>query len=275
MKKTLAIILTAIIAVSALSLVTTAEAKPFMNWKNIPNIMGFGNSHMQATQQSFERVDGVTTQWGSTNVTGTIEAQSRTVVTNDTVNQGSSATAIWTTNTSRPISSYRERENFTYTFYTAKLVNASVSSLNVTGYSFFLNGTWNVFAVTTTFTVVNDSAGNIVSFNRNQNAVATATNAYGELKVASSGSNFTLSINGVNALTGSVHAQRITTKMFNPFKVNNDDTTTTVTKADVSTVMSSYGSSPGWGNYDQRMDYNFNYKVDICDLTTAAANINA
>jgi len=245
-----------------------------MNWNNF-NLPGMGNSHRIATQQSFVRIDGTITQWGSTNVTGTITAQSRTLVTDNTVNQGSSATAIWTTNSSRPINAYRARENFTYTFYTARLDNASVASLNVTGYSFFLNGTWNVFAVKTTFTVVNDSAGNIISFNRNQNAVATATNAYGELKVASSGSNFTLSINGVNPLTGLVHAQRITTKMFNPFKVNNDDTTTTVTKADISTVMSSYGSSPGWGNYDQRMDYNFNYKVDICDLATAAANINA
>ena len=275
MKKTLAIIFAAIIAVSALSLAASAYAMPFMNWKNF-NSPGMGNSHRLATQQSFARVDGAITKWGSTNVTGTIEAQSRTIVTNSTdVRQGSSATAMWTTNTSRLISSYRERENFTYTFYTARLVNASVSSLNVTGYSFFLNGTWNVFKVMTNFTITTDSTGNITGFNRNQNAVAVASNAYGELKVASSGSNFTLSINGVDPLTGSVHIQRITTKMFNPFKVNNDDTTTTVTKADVSTVVSSYGSSPGWGNYDQRMDYNFNYKVDICDLATAAANINA
>jgi hypothetical protein len=274
MKKTLALILAAIIAVSALSLAATAEARSFMNWNHF-NTPGMGNSHRLATQQSFTRIDGSINQWGTINVTGTIGGQSRTIITNSTVNQGSSATAIWTTNSSRPISSLRTQQNFTYTFYTAKLVNASVSSLNVTGYSFFLNGTWNVFAVTTTFTITNDNAGNIISFNRNQNAVATATNAYGELKVASSGSNFALSINGVDPLTGSVHTQRITTKMFNPFKVNNDDTTTTVTKADISTVMSSYGSSPGWGNYDQRMDYNFNYKVDICDLATAAANINA
>ena len=275
MKKSLAIILAAIIAVSALS-IAAAEARPFMNWRNIPNLIGMGNSHRLAAQQSFARVDGVINQWGSSTVSGTIEAQSRTIVTNETdVRQGSSATAIWTTNTSLPISSYRARENFTYSFYTARLNNVSMASLNVTGYSFFLNGTWNVFKVTTSFNITTDSEGNVLSFDRNQNAVAVASNAYGEFTVASSGSNFTLSINGVDSLTGSVHAQRITTRMFNPFKVNNDDTTATVTSADVSTVISSYGSSPGWGNYDQRMDYNFNYKVDICDLATAAANINA
>jgi hypothetical protein len=63
--------------------------------------------------------------------------------------------------------------------------------------------------------------------------------------------------------------------MFNPFSVNNDVTATTVTKADVASVVSAYGSSPGWGNYDQRMDYNMHYKIDITDLATAAANVNA
>src|SRR3989304_997616 len=102
MKKTLALILAAIIAVSALSLAATAEAKSFMNWNHF-NSPGMGNSHRLATQQSFARVDGVITQWGSTNVTGTVGAQSRTIVTNTAdIRQGSSATAIWTTNKSRP-----------------------------------------------------------------------------------------------------------------------------------------------------------------------------
>jgi hypothetical protein len=274
MKKLIAIVLVAIIAVSALSLAASAYAMPFMHWKDFSDMPG--NSHRTAVQQNFIRMDGHVTKLGTTNVTGTIEAQSRTVVLNSTTSrQGSSASLIWTTNTSRAISSYRTRENFTYTFYTANLVNASVASLNVTGASFFLNGTWNVYQVNTNFTVTTNSAGDITGFNRNQNAVALAIKAYGELKVASSGNNFTLTITGVSVLTGQVHVQRITTKMFNPFIVNNDESVATVTKADVASIKSAYGSSPGWGNYDQRMDYNFNYKVDICDLATAAANINS
>jgi hypothetical protein len=273
MKKIIAIILTAIMAVSVLGLAATASARPFMNWKNFSDMPG--NSHRAATQQSFVRLDGQAAKFGSSNVTGTIQAQSRTILVNNTDSrQGSSASAIWTTNTSRAINSFRTRENFTYSFYTANLVNASVSSLNVTGYSFFLNGTWNVFQVTTNYTVTTNSAGDLTGFNRNENAVAVATKVYGELKVASTGNNFTLAINGVASLTGQVHVQKITTKMFSPFIVNDDDGATTVTKTDVSTIASAYGSSPGWGNYDQRMDYNFNYKVDICDLATAAANID-
>jgi hypothetical protein len=276
MKKIFAIILATIIAVSALSLAVSAYAMPFMNWRNFQQGNMAGNMRRIAAQQSSVRVNGLISQLGNVNVTGIMEAQSRTLVLNSSsVRQGSTATAMWTTNNSRPISSVRARENFSYTFYTARLTEASLSSLNVTGYSYFLNGTWNVFQVNSSFNITTDSSGNVTGFSRNQNAVAVAMNAYGELTVSSNGNSFTLSIKGVNPLTGSVHVQRISTRLCNPFKINNDDTSITVTPADVSTIVASYGSSPGWGNYDQRMDYNFNYKVDICDLATAAANINS
>jgi hypothetical protein len=272
MRKIAAIVLTAIIAISAFSIVASASAMPFMNWRN--NMMGPGN-HRGITQQSFVRMDGVITQWGDTPVKGGIQAQSRTVIVNATnVRQGSIATVLWTSNDSRPISALRSRENFTYTFYAARLTNVNVSSLNETGYIFFLNGTWNVWKVTSTFTITTDSSGNITNVNRDQNTVPLVTGAYGELKIASSSNKFTLAITGIDSLTGTVRVQRMTTRMFNPFIVNNTDGQTTVTPADVATIANCYGSSPGFGNYGQNMDYNFNFKVDICDLTTAAANIN-
>jgi hypothetical protein len=30
---------------------------------------------------------------------------------------------------------------------------------------------------------------------------------------------------------------------------------------------------PGWGNYDQTMDFNLNYRIDITDVATVAANV--
>jgi hypothetical protein len=30
---------------------------------------------------------------------------------------------------------------------------------------------------------------------------------------------------------------------------------------------------PGWGNYDTRMDFNNNYRVDIADISTVASNM--
>jgi hypothetical protein len=272
MKKALAIMLTIIIAASAFAMVLTAEAKPFMNWRiNFDR----GNSHKFATQQSFVRLDGPIQKWGNANVTGGLLAQSRTVIINETsTRQGSSARAIWTDNASRPISYYRAKENFTYAFYSANLVNANISSVGIDGYSFFLNGTWNVNKVTTNMTIIVNDEGVVTSMHREQDLSLIASKAYGELMVSSTGNNFTLKIDEIDALNGQVHAQRITSKTFNPFIVGDNDGVSKLTKTDVSSVIKVYGSSPGWGNYDQRVDYDFNYKVDVCDLATATANFN-
>lgn len=277
MKKILATILIAVIAISALALVASANAMPFMNWKMFPNMPRNGNINNPPIQQSFVRWNGPITEWGTTSVLGEVQAQSRTIVLNDTTTrQGASATALWTTNTSRPIAAFRDRENFTYTFYAAKLTNASVSGLNINGNDFFFNGTWSVFRINTTFTINTDDTGAVIGFHHSQDATAIVTKAYGELTVTGNWATFTLKINGVDPLTGSVHRQMTRSMQFNPFKVNDDDALnpTTVTSQDVSLVAQSYGAMPGYGNYDQRMDYNFNYKIDIADLATAAANVN-
>jgi hypothetical protein len=59
------------------------------------------------------------------------------------------------------------------------------------------------------------------------------------------------------------------TKQFNWYSVT-DTPGTTVTRADVTAVVQCYRAMPGWGNYDTTMD--FNYRVDIADLATVAAN---
>ncbi len=274
MRKALAAIMLAIIAVTALSLVVSASAMPFMNWKTWRRMPGPAWHNRPGVQQSFIRVVGVATEWGDADVMGALNAQTRSMVLNDSsTRQGSSATAIWTTNTTRAISAVRARENFTYAFYTARLVEANLSALDVEDSDFFMNGTWNVWQIDSEITVITNSAGDIVSFHRDQNGVALATKAYGELKVINNWANFTLTIDGVDPLTGVVRVQRITTRMFNPFKIN-DDNGNVVTARDLASVATAYGSMPGWGSYDQSMDYNFNYKIDVTDLATCAANVN-
>jgi len=269
-KKRFIISLLAILAISALTLTATAYAMPFMNWNSTPSI----SNRMTMVQQSCVRMDGVITTWGSNNVLGGIQAQSRTLVINSTKTvQGFSASAIWTTNSSRPIASIRLRENFTYSFYTARLVNGSFSALDYNGDSFFLNGTWNVWNLTETFTITTDSSGAILSVNSNQKAVPLATNATGNLAVSLNWSSFTLSVTGVDPLSGKVVAELTSSKMFNPF-MTDIGSSTTVTKADLSKIVDAYGSAPGWGNYDVRYDYCAHNTIDIFDLTTAAANLN-
>ncbi|MCW4005495.1 MAG: hypothetical protein NWF04_02690 [Candidatus Bathyarchaeota archaeon] len=272
MKKIIAVVLVAVLAVGSAGFLATAQAAPFMNWNN-----GNHNGNMLhgGAHQNAVRLTGVITEWGTTEVTGSVTAQSRTVVV-DTTNarQGSTATAVWTTSDSRPIDALRTAENFTYTFYSARLVNAGEVSLDTDGYASLLTGEWNVFEMTTAFTVITDADGNIVSFDRNQHADALATNVYGELAVAENGNTFTLNITGIDQLSGTVRMHHITNRLFNPFKLG-DDTSTAVTPTELATMAHAYGAMPGWGNYDQSMDYNFDYKIGICDITTAAANMNA
>jgi len=139
-----------------------------------------------------------------------------------------------------------------------------------------MNGTWNVWSITETFTIItNTTTGQILSIDRNQHLVPLATKAYGELKVPSGWSAFTLSITGVDVLGGKVVAEVTTTRMFNPFIIAGGATSTTVTPGDLISIVRACGSMPGWGNYDIRMDYCLHYKINICDLATAAANLNA
>ncbi len=284
MKKTLAIVLLAVLAVSALSLVTFAEARSFMNWRWNDSVTGnsnFGNhwwNSNRPTQQSFVRVASTINEWGAQEVNGTVQVQTRTITQNGTIRQGTSVTAIWTANGTRPINSLRTPQNFTYVFYTARLVNASASILDfkdqLITHNLYVNGSWTVYNVTSTITVNTNSEGQVTSVNRNQNAVALATKVYGELTADNGWNDFTLKITGVDQVSGSVISQRITSRTFNAFKISEDDSASTVTPADVANVVKSYGSAPGWGSYNQCMDYNFNYKIDITDLATVAANIN-
>jgi hypothetical protein len=276
MKKKFAIVLLAILAVSSLSFTAGAYALPFMNFKTVPNTAPNAIGTRQTSYVCmFGRVNDWLTTPTATPVMGTIEAQSRTVVSSAKTVQGYSATAIWTNNTVRPLADIRARENFTYTFYAARLVDGNYSALDPSAaVSWFLNGTWNVWSITTNFTITTNSNGNIVSVTTTRSLVALAIEAVGNLTVTSGWGSFTLAIQGVPSLTGIVTAHIIASRTFNPFMLGTGSSSTTVTPADLKSIADSYGSMPGWGNYDLRMDYCLHYQIDICDLATAAANLN-
>jgi len=137
-----------------------------------------------------------------------------------------------------------------------------------------MNGTRNVWNTTETVTITTNSLGAITSINRDQNLVPLATKAYGEFTVASGWSTFKLSITGIDPVTGLVIAEMTTSKILDPFLLGTE-TSTTVTPGDLNTIASAYGSMPGYGNYNVNYDPGGHYQVNICDLTTAAANLNS
>ena len=61
--------------------------------------------------------------------------------------------------------------------------------------------------------------------------------------------------------------------MFNRFDIINGGTTTIVTRADLTTIESDYGAVPGTSNYVESMDFHGTYQIDICDISTVAANV--
>jgi len=274
-KAKFAILLLAILAVTTLSAAAGAYAMPFMSYNTVhgPRL------HRLSFQDSCVRMDGNITEWltspTTTPVRGMLEAQSRTIVGPSATRQGFSATAIWTTNMTRAITAIRAEENFTYSFDAARLVEGNYSALDFDGYGWYMNGTWNVWSVTLNFTVVTDNSGNILSITTTQHFVPLAKEAIGNLTVSSDWSDFNLTIGSVPTLTGTVLCYRISSGMFNPFIVNCGSSTTTVTSADLRSIANSYGSMPGWGNYNLRLDPCLDFKVDICDLTTSAANLNS
>jgi hypothetical protein len=274
MKKTLAVALLAIIVVSSLSFaVASASAMGPANqgwgwrvgsWMRRGVIVPF--------QRSWIRLNGIVETWGSQEVNGSLWVNAKTVSFNEEVRQGAFATAIWSNTTN-----VRQRGNFSYSFYVARLVNANVSALNFEDVDFFMNGTWNVFHVTINQTLIKNGdleSGYTVDRQTKTDIDPIATKAYGELTVTDNWTKFVLSIDGVDELNGVVTRARMNQMIFNKFKVS-EDGTEKVSRVDLTVLSKIYGARPGWGSYDGNLDFNCNYKIDIADITTVAANVEA
>ena len=252
-------IVTILLASSLALAIETAAARP--------NIFNIGHKLMQA---SWMRMNGNITDWGETDVRGQLQTQTRSAIhqSQDT-KQLTGATAMWTTNTSRSIQAVRAKENFTYSYYVARLPNASVTAVESTSGSYSISGTWNVSKITSTITVITNENGTVTKVHRDQDIIpSTAT---GELKIADN--KFTLTLTNMDPLTGTIY-RSLTRSWFNPFKMTDDTANNdVVTKTDVRTMVKSYRAMPGWGNFDTKMDFNNNYRVDIADISTVAAKI--
>ncbi|MBN1245072.1 hypothetical protein JXA31_05720 [Candidatus Bathyarchaeota archaeon] len=274
MKKALAVVLLAVIAISSLSfVVASANASGPANrgwgWK--------AGSWMRKGaaipfQRSWVRLNGIVEMWGTQEVNGSLSVNARTVYSDEVTHETAFATAIWsnTTNT-------RQRGNFSYSFYVARLVDANVTALNLENVDFFVNGTWNVFNVTMQQTIIKSGdleSGYTVDRQTKTAIDPIANKAYGELNVTDNWTKFVLSIEGVDELNGVVTRAGMRQMIFNKFKVS-EDGTDKVCRTDLTVLAGIYGARPGWGSYDSNMDFNCDYKIDITDLTTVASNVEA
>lgn len=261
MKIKIAAAILAVVALTSVVLVGAAYALP------ISPILS-----SRPSQTRWVQATGIVTKWGDLDAKGMLHMQARTaLLVNEDTRQFARATVVWTVNLTRPISSFKAKENFTYAFYSARLLNASVSEFTPTEDEYKLTGTWNVATVKSNVTVITNAQDEIVSVHREQNvSVAKKT---GELVIMRGPMTFALKLADLDPITGSIIRQVTRQTLFNWYKVTDDVAGTTVTRADVNAVVQRYRAMPGWGNYDNKMDFNFNYKIDIADLATVAANL--
>ncbi|MGD6934480.1 MAG: hypothetical protein ACQCN5_09770 [Candidatus Bathyarchaeia archaeon] len=231
-----------------------------------------GENSNRPLQKSWVRINGVINcTWNDQDVNGILQTRSRTtLLASENKRELTSATAIWTTEDSRPINSVRAKENFTYTFYAARLNNASISEFSIDDSDYFLNGTWNIYTVTSSITVITDENNTIVSVHRDSDTQVSQAN--GNLTITDNWSKFTLKIDNQDDLSGTVFRTLTRMAEFNRFAMI-DQSATKISRADLNQISTCFRAMPGWGNYDAQMDFNGNFKIDITDLSTVAANI--
>ncbi|MCX8150200.1 MAG: hypothetical protein N3D85_01660 [Candidatus Bathyarchaeota archaeon] len=272
-KTTVTLLLLTIVALASSSIIVNfASARCTPNFGSFVRFGGGPWHSNQPESLNLVRINGLVTKWGTSSVNGSLSAQAKTAVFNvSDSRQMALVNVMWTTNSLRPLNAVRTAENFTYTFYSARLNNSSISAIDLGSTNFFINGTWNLYNVTTIVTITTNSLGQITNIHRETDTKVAI--AYGKLTVTDNWTTFKLEISGIAPLSGTVARSRTCLVDFNPFKFSDEDgvTSNRLTRNDVRTLGRACGSMPGWGNYDQSMDFNNNYRIDIADLCTVAA----
>jgi hypothetical protein len=224
-----------------------------------------------AIQKTWVRMRGQITQWGTSPAFGWIWAHAKMVNITDVSREWAGVRAIWTQHQPM-VSTHPPTENFTISFYITKLINTTLVELNYSGYDFYISGVWNVYNVTLAYYV--DGSGNLLSFSMTLEALVIQ--GEGELCVLNDWDDFQLSIDGIEMLSGKVIMYAVGQWEIKICDVNDDGNGDgKVDIHDLVRVARRYGSMPGLGSYNIEMDFNFDFRIDIGDLTTLAANIEA
>jgi hypothetical protein len=225
-------------------------------------------------QYTLVHLVGPVTQYGNENATGWIDAQA--MITN--VTQLARVHVIWMPTRSSTPGPTPKSTNFTYSFYHACLINASIVAVNYTGYEFYVYGLWTVYNVT--FTYYGQQ------FNQcRENVTVVRQNATGDLAV--SGVNFTVSISGFNDVKGLVWRLDIWHRTIPEWNLAGDvsgpngQPDGVVNIYDLVAVARHIGETPGFGqgscNLQQveQYDVNFDFQVNVYSLVTVASEIGS
>jgi hypothetical protein len=283
MKKTIAMIILATLMISSLSLAANAD-----NYQGI-----------------WLRTRGIITKWGTAPVYGFLGVWAAIITKNGTTHDYAQVNAMWSPAIARLDCSHAPTDNFTFSYYTAKLVELKEIDFNTSSYAVNITGLWDAYNTTTTVAIiprVSDSSEPWPHMNFTINVTTVCeqmlTKATGVLQISGPTSSapgqspgpdqpwvgmgtypFELDINGTDALTGSVWRFVRAWKEMNICDINGNCTTSDGSINLLTLVQAAklYDARPGLGNYNQdAFDFDFNCQgyVGISDLATIAANIH-
>lgn len=245
MKKSLAIMMLAMLAIGTFALVPSLARADIQDSR-----MGV-------------RMRGTITQYGAEPAFGWLSANAFIANKNGTRREWAVVHAIWADRPDRLNVTGPPTGNFSFSFYGAKLTNFTDVRFNAT--NLFIAGNWTVVKVTTTIQI--DSNGFPVNITKAYTLLVT--DAYGELRAPTFGGGFQLSIIGIDPVKGIV-----TFWMFRFFEIRvcaGDDGKVGI--RELVKAARRYKAAPGLSTYNMDIDYNFDFNIDIGDLTTIAANI--
>lgn len=158
-----------------------------------------------------------------------------------------------------------------FSFFAARLINASLVKLNYTEsmspvnrtHDFFIRGLWGVLNVTFVILGPNFSWMSKPMVDRGPGILAVDADPVN----GTPWSVFTLAIDGFLPVHGRVVFHKVATVEIPDGDVVTDSK---IDIKDLATIAKSYGSMPGRAGYDFTVDINFDWRVDIKDLAMVA-----
>ncbi len=159
-----------------------------------------------------------------------------------------------------------------YNFYAGKLVNTTIVETEYAGTDFYIEGLWDIYNVTFTYDLINEPGNYTFTME------LLVDDGLGTLSVTNNWTDFTVNVQGIELIRGSVvfYAESAIEipigDVFGEGQLPDGE----INIWDLVHIAKAYGSTPGnqfMPNYDFSLDFNFDFIIDIYDLTTIAVNI--
>jgi hypothetical protein len=221
------------------------------------------NTTLPLIQYEWVHMFGPVKEYGNTTAHGWLNAHAK-ISYDGTGENVTKAHVFW-----MPMPRVGEEENpngnFSYSFYHARLINATTTALNYSGNDFYASGLWSVYNVTFVYGPEGEES--------QEDALIVKQNATGELKVNFTSMNFTVSIEGFEDVKGLVKHYVTHARAHLEGDVDGDGH---VGIYDLVHVAKHVGDTPRNGSDLENVegvDVNGDSHVDIYDLVTVANEI--